>query len=62
MDAEVIYIFKRRNKVYLIKASSLEDAWITLQRRASWNMDVVKRSFVFVQRMDCNEYIVEVEI
>lgn len=37
------YIFKHKNSLYIFQEGSEERAWETLQKRLSWNMNVVKK-------------------
>lgn len=37
------YIFKHKNSLYVFQEESEKRAWETLQKRLSWNMNVVKQ-------------------
>jgi penicillin-binding protein-related factor A (putative recombinase) len=60
MEDWVLFVFKRSNKHYLINASCEEEAWNRLQKKLSWNIDLVKKECKLVHIMNSlsNEVIV----
>ena len=54
-------MFKKGDTHYLVPAESEADAWKQLQRRLSWNMDLVKQRCKLIQTMDWNSKIVKLK-
>lgn len=57
----LLFIFKKGDTHYLVPAESQDDAWKQLQRRLSWNMDLVKQRCKLIQTMDRNSKIVKLK-
>lgn len=54
MEDWILFIFKRNRKFYLVNASCEDNAWNQLQKRLSWNMDIVKKQVKLVNIMNSN--------
>lgn len=48
----ILFIFKKGNVYYLINADSESDAWEQLQKKLSWNIDIVKKCCKLVNTMN----------
>ena len=55
----ILFIFSGGNTHFLVSAESEEDAWKQLQKRLSWNIDIVKQRYKLVNTMDWNSKIVK---
>lgn len=61
MEEWMCYIFKRGNKYFLVNAESVEDGYNQLQKRFSWNVEIVKREVKFIKTMNAGNNIVELK-
>jgi len=52
MENWVLFVFSRSTKHYLINAKSEEEAWKTLQKEFTWNIDMVKKECKLVHTMN----------
>ena len=52
MEDWVLFVFNRSNKHYLVNAESEEEAWKTLQKKFTWNIDLVKKECKLVHIMN----------
>jgi penicillin-binding protein-related factor A (putative recombinase) len=52
MEDWVLFVFSRSNKHYLINAGSEEEAWKTLQKKFTWEIDLVKKECKLVHIMN----------
>jgi len=57
MDDWHLFVFKKGRKHYLVPAESEEHAWKELQKKLSWNIEIVKNSCTLLKIMNCNSEI-----
>ena len=57
----ILFVFKRGKKVYLVNGENEADAWCILQKRISWNMDIVKKQFTLITTMSAFDNIKTIE-
>jgi len=52
MEEWILFIFKRGCHYYLVNGENEDNAWNQLQKKLSWNMDLVKRQCELVDYMN----------
>lgn len=51
MEEWILFVFKRGFHYYLVNGENETDAWVQLQRKLSWNMDIIKRECTLINVM-----------
>lgn len=48
----VLFVFRGNGNYFLVPADNKDDAWNQLQKRLSWNMDIVKKQYRLITIMN----------